>query len=132
MNTYIEQAEQFLRDTKTKLTIKENGTKEVWGNERYAYKITLKNPKGRYTFDFYGSITGFKSGKELENLSSYDVLACLYSDYNDMTLEEFCNEFCYNTDSIEHNKIYKNCVKQAKGLKRIFTIDQLDLLAEIN
>lgn len=66
--------------------------------------------------------------------SSYDILACLDVLYCD-TFEEFCDEFGYSDQPLkEHDKImqtYLKCREQSNALKKLFTDEQLEQLAEI-
>lgn len=131
---YEIQAENFLRFTKTKLTIKFkkqgfyfNGDKE----RRNIYTFTLKNANGQYTSTFGDSIYNTEKGIKP---TAYSILACLEK-YEHGTFEEFCNDFRYNDLPLSEypkiKKIYENCKKQYLALCRLFTKEQLNELAEI-
>ena len=125
---YDLQAEKFLKDTKTSFKAKYYKFDLYFPNdkeEREIYKITLRNSKGSYTFTFGQSIAN--CGQEP---TSYDVLAGLTS-YDIGTFEDFCGEFGYDIDSRTAEKTYKAVYKEYKNLCRIFTPEELRLLAEI-
>lgn len=180
MNEYNKQALKFLEDTKTSIKI-ELATPQkspLWSKETEKhglnYKVTLENSRGKYTFDFWGSIANckkidainaikrlsfqqdsmhyqaervlIKAGislhlvrtpegkvKEIKKLSptAYDVLACL-SPLQEDTLEEFCASFGYDVDSITALKTFDACREQDRNLRKLFTIDELEKLSEIN
>lgn len=67
--------------------------------------------------------------------SAYDILACLDT-YVPDTFEEFCSEFGYDDLPLHRHddimQIFLNVRAQSKGLKAMFTDEQLEQLAEIN
>jgi len=125
---YDLQAEKFLKETKTSFKAKDYKFDLYFPNDKDAreiYKITLRNSKGSYTFTFGQSIAN--CGQEP---TAYDVLAGLTS-YDIGTFEDFCGEFGYDIDSRTAEKTYKAVYKEYKNLCRIFTLEELRLLAEI-
>lgn len=125
---YIKQAEDFLKATKTTFKVKYlkhdiyfPGDKEY----RDIYKITLRNSKSSYTFTFGQSIAC--QGTEP---TSYDVLACLQK-YEVGSFEDFCGDFGYDTDSRRAEKTYKAVLKEYEGVCRLFTLEEIEKLAEI-
>lgn len=67
--------------------------------------------------------------------SAYDILSCL-DPYAPGTFEEFCSEFGYDDLPLHKHdeimQIFLDVRAQSKGLRAIFTPEQLDQLAEIN
>lgn len=63
--------------------------------------------------------------------TAYDVLAAL-TKYNPDTLENFCAEFGYDTDSKKAEKIYHAVMDEWQNLKALFNDKELEKLAEIN
>lgn len=61
----------------------------------------------------------------------YDVLSCLQK-YDVGSFEDFCSEFGYDEDSRSAEKIYKAVVKEFEAMERLFTNEELEILAEIN
>ena len=59
--------------------------------------------------------------------TAYDILACLDVLYSD-TFDDFCSDFGYDTDSIKAEKIYKSMQEQDRALRKLFTMDEIDLL----
>jgi len=59
-----------------------------------------------------------------------DVLYSLLmdSDAENMTLSDFCNEFGYDENLAESKKIYNLCLKNARGLHKLFTRDEIENL----
>lgn len=62
--------------------------------------------------------------------SAYDVLAGMIAEYGDF--EEFCGNFGYNTDSIKAKETFEECRNQELNLRKLFTHEELEKLAEIN
>jgi hypothetical protein len=137
MNEYEKQAQDFLKDTETKLTVKEatnfaqcppfcESAGHVHGDH---YRITLSNKQGRYTFSFWNSANDSQQGKQP---TAYDVLSCLGGEvYSPDSLEDFCSEYGYDTDSRKAEKTFKASAKQQESLRRLFSTDQLEKLAEV-
>lgn len=142
MNTYLEQAEQFLKDFDAKLSITYvgMGTNKNWGETRPRpeYRFTITTPLGKMTETFWDSIVNknkLENG-EYDGPDAYDILSCLdpYADPGDF--EEFCREFGYERETTQEITMAKNIYyavqKECAALKRIFTEEQLEKLAEIN
>lgn len=128
---------------------------ESWGDkkERACYKIAFSNG---LTFDFWQSLN-FKeilfsnplepesriSGrwikrsdlgtmkKEEMNSFLYSVLCCVRSDsYTPELFEDFCCEYGYDSDSIKAETLHRECVKQARKIRKIFNAGQIDCLPQ--
>lgn len=65
-----------------------------------------------------------------EEPTAYDVLACL-TKYDVGSLEDFCSEFGYDTDSIKANETYKAVKDEYSGVCSIFNVDEMEQLREI-
>lgn len=133
MNEYEKQANDFLAETETKLEVKESAiqSEPLWVNkgEKYGikYDVKLENAKGQYVFNFWGSIHNKEQSNEP---TAYDVIACLTT--NEVgTVWNFINEFGYEANE-KTQKIYQAVKAEYKGLKRIFTDEDFEKLAEIN
>lgn len=129
MENYQEQATKFLKNTNTKFKAKYFDYAYYFPQDkeqREIYKITLKTPKGSYTFKFGQSIAS-----QGEEPTPYDVLACL-TKYDVGSFEEFCSEFGYDTDSRAADRTFKAVVKEWENISRIYTEEQIELLQEIN
>jgi len=133
LSEYYVHALQFLRDTKTVLTIDKAipQRKPLWAKDTphgIHYSVTLENKRGAYTFDFWDSIAAKANGTTPKE---YDILACL--DYMDSseTFADFCAGFGYDTDSITARDTYEAVKEQAQNLRRIFTPKQCEALSEI-
>jgi hypothetical protein len=129
-NEYDVQVEKFLKDTNTTFKVKYFDYGPYFNNDkesREIYKITLRNPRGgSYTFKFGQSIAN--QGQEP---TPYSVLACLQK-YDVGSFEDFCKEFGYVEDSRKAEKIYKGVLKEYNAVNRLFTEDEIKVLAEIN
>jgi hypothetical protein len=129
-NEYDAQAEKFLRDTGTKLTLKCVGYRPYFSDEkesRDVYKFTIKTARGQYTGTFGQSIAC-----QGEEPRAYDILSCIGADaYSPDTFEDFCAEFGYDTDSRKAEKIFHTVQKEVAGLRRIFTDKQIEQLSAI-
>jgi len=129
MENYQEQVTKFLKDTDTKFEAKYFAYAYYFPQDkeqREIYKITLKTPKGSYTFKFGQSIAS--QGKKP---TPYDVLSCL-TKYDVGSFEDFCGEFGYDTDRRTTKRIFKAVVKEWENISRIYTTEQIALLQEIN
>lgn len=62
--------------------------------------------------------------------TAYSVLACLDQLYSD-SFEDFCAEYGYDTDSRTAERTYNEMLEQDRQLRRLFTLDELEQLAEI-
>lgn len=133
MKNYNKQADQFLADTGTTLTIIEAVPQKtpLWAKkgEKHGthYSVTLENKNHRYTFDFWDSIANKEKNIKPE---AYEILACLSPLYED-SFEEFCDSFGYDIDSITAEKTYKACVDQDRNLRKLFTHAEIEKLTEI-
>lgn len=138
---YKKQGEDFLKDTETTLEVVEAVPQRMplWCKEGekhgIQYSVTLKNARYSYTFDFWDSIAN-KEKREHGNgyktkPAAYDVLACLDVLYGD-TFEDFCGDFGYDVDSIKAEKTYRAVQEQDRALQKLFTMEQLEKLQEIN
>ena len=128
-SSYEQQAIDFLNSTNTKF-------KAVYLKHGYyftddkqcrdIYKITLSRNGKRYSFNFGQSIAG--AG---EIPTAYDVLSCLQK-YDVGSFEDFCGDFGYDTDSKKAEKTYKAVCKEYESLCRLYSDDELQVMAEIN
>lgn len=161
MNEYDKQALAFLTEAGTTCTIEYAGYmfNEDWDNQNKhdLYYVTLKNERGEYRYKYWDSIyntetnhmnyddymkkhpkvtSTYQANKELKKLQAenkvkeYDVLACLTA-YEVGTFEDFCYEFGYDNDSIKAYKTYVAVCEEWNGLRKVFTYEQLEKLAEI-
>lgn len=64
--------------------------------------------------------------------TSYTLLACISSEsYQHDTLEDFCDNFGYDTDSRKALEIYLACQELSSKITRFFTTAELEALREI-
>lgn len=63
--------------------------------------------------------------------SNYDILACLQK-YPVDSLENFCSDFGYDTDSIKANSLYLAVQKEYMQVASIWNDSELEQLQEIN
>lgn len=138
-NEYQKQAVDFLTETETTCEIVFLGLRSpTWDRikkrEVNVYKVTLKNEKHSYTFEFFDSISNTEKGKKA-TYDFYSVLACM-GHYTPESFDDFCSEFGYEfaneSEYIHIKSIHLACLDQDKNLKKLFTEDQLQKLSEIN
>lgn len=61
----------------------------------------------------------------------YSILCCIKLDgYINDIFEDFCNDFGYNEDSISDYKLFLRCTEQAKKIRKIFSMQDLDCLPQ--
>lgn len=103
-------------------------------NTRINYFCTLKNTKGVFGFDYWGSIADAEKishGVYGAKPKVYDILACLSPLYED-NLKDFCDAFGYDEDSITALKTFEACKDQDRMLRKLFTSEELERLTEIS
>ena len=133
-NEYTRQAEKFLEETFTMLYISkaEPQNKPLWikENEKHGinYSIRLKNKKHCFDFNFWGSINDAENNK---NPNAYDILACLSGSINVGDFQDFCDNFGYDNDSITAEKTYKEVLNESENIGKLWSITELEKLAEI-
>lgn len=128
VNTYEQQAIDFLNSTNTSFTAKFKKHDFYFADDKQArdiYRITLKNDLHTYRFDFGQSInnTGVMP-------TAYDVLACI-TKYDPYGFEDFCADYGYDSDSRKAEKIYKAVCKEWDNVNNLFTEEQIEQLQEI-
>lgn len=131
INEYDQQASDFLKKSKVKI-IKEyvrHGKHFVDDTAtRDIYEITIRRKDKESSFMFGQSV--MNSSKKIKP-TDYDVLSCL-TKYDPGTLEDFCSEFGYDTDSIRAGKTYKGVCKEWLMVSNFFTEAEIEELREIN
>ncbi len=137
VNEYDQQADSFMKLTNTTMTAKFKAHQKYFAGDdkaRDVYIVTLKNDAGRYTFTFGQS--NQKSDGKTPPLP-YDILSC-FTKYDPGSYEEFCREYGYDiynsrTGRKEGSsfKIYTAVCKEYEAICRLFTEDQIELMAEI-
>ncbi len=158
MSEYQEQAEAFLKKTKTKLAVTYKFTGPHFSgetDERDVYVCTLSNEKFTYSFEFGDSIHNSqarvgiaqppmfggisisdyadackKAKKDWKKPGAYDVLSCLTS-YDPGTFRGFCGDYGYDDDSRKAMDLYLKIQGEYESLTRLFTSEELGLLGEI-
>lgn len=135
MSKYTEKAEQFLKEHGISFNAVMKGDKcPMWckgdhiHGDRYFITFTRRSTKQRYSLSFWNSLNDAQTGKKP---TAYDVLASIQK-YNPESLEEFCREYGYSTDSIEANKVYKAVVKEWQRVAKFFSLSELEELREID
>lgn len=111
------------------------------GEARNKYKVTVENNGKKFTFSFGDSIantengeTPFNSQEEFEKYKR-DILELITADYfmdenNYPTYNDFAQEFGYGEDSRKGEKIYHLAMKNAEGLHRVFTEEEIAEIRE--
>jgi hypothetical protein len=141
IDNYQEKADFFLKQTKTTFSYKFAKVVKGYPNDnkdkekRNSFKVTLKNEKASYTFNFYGSINDYQQRKQ--TLTSYNVLACLIKTEPNLSLEGFMREYGYEvgiesqSDYKRINKIHEAVLSEYANLKRLFSQSELEAMIEI-
>lgn len=136
-NEYNKQAINFLIETETTMEIEFLHKEKKWSEKPVnKYKITLKNKKGVYSFNFWDSIKNTETIKrEIPViLNFYNVLSCIkYEHFFDF--DDFCQNFGYEFRSekeyIKVKQIYLDVMDQNKTLQKMFNEVELEKLNEI-
>lgn len=148
-NKYNKLANDFCLNTGTEITVRlsKEQKKPNWGtpvdNRHLHYIVEIKNKKGGFSFDYWGSINDYEKVYKYKDINyikhleaqkevspkPYDILACLTVFYGNF--EDFCDEFGYNTDSIQAQQTYFEVRRQTGSLLDMFTNDELNTLQDI-
>ena len=127
MNEYEKKAKDFLESTGTGLTVEYDQHGKHFPDDkepRAIFEFTLCRSGKEYVGTFGQSIAAGD-----KKPSAYDILSCL--DYWDGTFSDFCEDFGYSTDSITARKTYTRVMDQSRGLKSLFSPEELDKLGDI-
>ena len=62
--------------------------------------------------------------------NAYTILTCL-TKYDPGTFQDFCSEFGYDTDSRKAEKTYHAVMKEYSDLSKIFSVEELEEMSEI-
>ena len=125
--------EKLLRSTPFSIKAVKLGTFEHFESDkekRDVYEIIVSRNGKIITFRYgdslentmlYRNASSEVSYHVLEELKAaresalYSILTCIRSEfYCPDTFEYFCSEFCYGTDSIKAEKLFRNCMEQSK------------------
>jgi hypothetical protein len=85
----------------------------------HPYKVTLTYQRRRLTVPF------FMGPALCEEPTAEGVLECLLSDASagEMTFEEFCSDFGYDSDSRKAERTHRACVASRAGVLRLLGAD---------
>ena len=100
-------------------------------NQNYHnHSVKVTHNKKSFSFDFWGSIMNPEIANDQENIFAF---YCALSDALSAkdSLEGFCSEFGYDSDSRTAERTYKACEKTLKKVERVFDCDLYDLINEI-
>lgn len=128
MNDYEERAEALLERLNTSLTVRfvEHGRHFYDDTDtRDIYECTLTRGNRTYTFRFGQSI----ANRGVEP-TAYDIIACL-TKHDPGTFEEYCSDFGCDLDSYTARAVHQDLRAEYIGMTRLFSDDELALLAEI-
>lgn len=128
ISSYDQQALDFMTATKTGIvtSFKDHALYfPADKQERDIYKVTMTTPKGQYTFTFGQSIN---DSDQNTPPSAYSIF-CAMTKYDPGTFEDFCGDFGYDTDSRSAERTYNSVCKEYEAMSRLFTPEQLELMA---
>ena len=161
MNKYEQQANKFLIDTGTTFEIEFQYTGPYFpGGKEYrdVWRFILKNAMGEYSSTFGDSLAATRARAPLSYLlnpsikkdaailaerkkyrnyrpSAYAILACLEK-YEPDSFDNWCADTGYNERSLSEYpavmQTYQACVDQYRGLRRMFTEEQMEQLQDIS
>jgi len=125
---YQEQANKFAALHNITLNINSCDYKQHFADDkecRYVFNCTLKCNNKKYTFNFGQSIAAVDTEPTM-----YDVLTCLEK-YEVGTFDDFCSNYGYDNDSIKAHKTYKAVAREYKNMLRVFGVEILEQMQEI-
>jgi hypothetical protein len=105
----------------------------TWSKDNYNnHLVTVTNTdnKQRCTFEFWASIADPEIKTEHDILNAF---SCFVGDAvsGNMSFDEFCSEFGYDTDSRTAEKTWKACKHSSEKLERIYDGDIYELANEL-
>jgi hypothetical protein len=93
--------------------------------QRHIFKVKIAKNGRSFSVNFGQSIK-----EDAKEPSNYDILACLQK--NEVgTFENFCGDFGYGEDSRKAEKIYKAVCKEFANMQKLFSDEELEILALI-
>lgn len=157
MNDYQKQAIDFLAKTNSTITFEYLKTDFHFEDDKFKrdiYLITIKRGERSFTFEFGNSLMSsgkywkhgnYKNGITSDNKAyficdweknksfsppnEYSILSCL-TKYDPGTLENFCSDYGYDTDSISASKVYKAVINEWYNVAMLWSDDEIDELRE--
>lgn len=128
VDKYGHPGKTFLAETGTELHIKfAKHDKYFSGDEesRDIYDCTFERGPETYTFQFGQSIANEGTPPTKE-----EVLGCIEFRVPD-SYADFCNEYGYDANDKESERIYNAVKDQAEEMESMFSSDELEMLAEV-
>lgn len=130
---YDKQANNFLKETNTKFKIKYLKHDKYFPEDketRDIYKFTLEKDGKKYSGTFGQSVQGSWNN---EVPSAYAVLSSVGADMGDEneSWEDFADTFGYDRDSHSGRKIHQAVLKERKGVKALYSEDEINKMQEI-
>ena len=139
MNEYVKQANDFMVDSETTMTINRIGVVQGFPfddkdkSPHVKYQVIMERKGKIYDFPFYDSTHNYQCGK---SPTCYDVLACLEKYEPEPDVWDFANEYGYEINSKKSyervSKIHESCVEQYEHLLDLFGEKWMEKLCEIN
>lgn len=134
---YDTQASDFLArfSLSLSITLSDSQASPPWAGKneehgaRYNVRISRTGVAKGICFPFWSSIGDAHNG---EQPSSYDVLACISSDCNDVgSFDDFAADFGLNADSRTNLATYRRCKAFSVKLRAFFSSEEIEALQEI-
>ncbi len=102
-----------------------------YGNHKRGVANGYRSRNGAYLPPMaIGEHRAWDKNKNFKAPTPYDVLSCLQK-HEVGTLEDFCSDFGYDTDSRKAEKTYNAVLNEYNNLKMLYSDSELELLAEI-
>lgn len=139
VDEYILQAEKFLKDTDTEMTVTFLKNDRHFADDteyRDIYKIIFKRGKVAEIIKFGQSISNSQHNHRIEP-NAYDVLTCLTKHMPENSLEDFAAAFGYEIDEPKDRqkaaRVYKGAKKEWGQVNRLWGDDEatMEQLQEI-
>lgn len=139
---YDKQARKFLKSTGATLSLKLIAHDKYFPNDeatRDIYQVTLTRAGRGFTFTFGQSLANSQKYHDTASNcrripgkppTNYEVLSSL-DPYVPETFEEFAGDYGYDPDSRAAEKTYNEMQRHKMNLERLFTNEELELLANI-
>lgn len=125
-----------LRDGSTfTVTAKNKRKSKHWGQEHFAYTIVIERDGLTYKTTYHDSAMNFYHNQGATEQMINSALNCVVMDYyaydSNRDFNDFIDEYGYDYEDENGVKAYNGCFEAYTYLKRLFSIEEIDEIAEM-
>lgn len=109
--------------------------KKFFGQEHYAYTITIEVDDKVFKTTFHDSINNYRRGKGATSEMIDTAVDCIGMDYDSYDynpdLNDFLDEYGYDPEEDKGRKVYEACKATFNALNQMFTREEMGELSDI-